>query len=243
MTSLTKTPLSDTEFDTWYNDYIKHLHQGITNVDATHRCMLACVFCNRTAFDWGKEQIQVHQKTYGDLTVQDSILLGNSFNELMFCGNISDPIYNPKFLEIMQALNTTTCKKIAIHTNGSHKTVDWWEQLIDICNNANYHIRIVFGIDGIDQKASLHRKNQNFDQSFEAMKLCKQKLDAGEIVWQFIPFKYNEHELKQAKQIAQELDIKFLLLKSGRFAFGTELEPPSNPNLYSFNGISDREET
>ena len=36
---------------------------------------------------------------------------------------------------------------------------------------------MIFGIDGIDQKTALHRKNQKFDESWYAMTYCKQNLN------------------------------------------------------------------
>ncbi len=139
------------------------------------------------------KRFEDHQKLYGDLTIEDAIRLGNSFKTQMFCGNISDPIYNPQFVEILEAIGTTTTKHVQIHTNGSHKTPEFWQQLVNVINNQKYSVEMTFGIDGIDDKTALHRKNQIFDQSYNAMKYCKENLDPAKssVVWQFIPFKYN----------------------------------------------------
>ena len=59
--------------------------------------MLACAFCSRTILDWGMDQVKDYQNAYGDLTIQDAVRLGNTFKTQMFCGNISDPTYNPSF--------------------------------------------------------------------------------------------------------------------------------------------------
>lgn len=239
-----KQALTDQQFDDMYDDYIKWLMNHKVNIDATHRCMLACVFCNRSFLPWGAEQIKDHQKTYGDLTVEDAIQLGNSFKDLMFCGNISDPIYNPQFLDILRALGTTTTESVQIHTNGSWKPNNWWHELVDICNNQKYHTEMVFGIDGIDDKCAIHRANQKFDESWYAMTYCKQNLNPENslVVWQFIPFKYNQHEIEQAKALAKQHKLRFLILKSGRFGFENgPLDPPDDESLYSTNIISSRE--
>ena len=49
-------------------------------------------------------------------------------------------------------------------------------------------------------KTSYHRKNQDFDQAYEAMiYLAKNDID---VIWQFIPFKYNQHEILKAAEMA-----------------------------------------
>ena len=239
-----KQALTDQQFDEMYDDYVKWLMNYKVNIDATHRCMLACVFCNRSFLKWGVDQIKDHQKTYGDLTVEDAIRLGNSFKQNMFCGNISDPIYNPQFLDILRALGTTTTESVQIHTNGSWKPNEWWHELVDICNSQKYYTELVFGIDGIDDKCAIHRANQKFDESWYAMTYCKENLNPKNslVIWQFIPFKYNQHEIEQAKALAKQRKLRFLLLKSGRFGFENgPLDPPDDESLYSTNIISSRE--
>tara|TARA_B100000282_G_scaffold87710_1_gene61240 strand:+ start:9787 stop:10548 length:762 start_codon:yes stop_codon:yes gene_type:complete len=244
MTTFGKQALTDQQFDELYDDYVKWLLDYQINIDATHRCMLACVFCSRTILSWGMEQVKDHQQTYGDLRMEDARLLGNSFKMLMFCGNISDPIYHPQFIEIVQEMGNTSVERLQIHTNGSHKSMDWWKKFVEVTNKQKYYTVMYFGIDGIDEKTALHRKNQKFQESWDAMIYCKENMDPAKslIIWQFIPFKYNEHEIPQAKKLAQEHKLRFLIVKSGRFGYDNgPLDPPSDPNLYSTNIQSTRE--
>ena len=236
--------LTDQQFDDMYDDYVKWLMEYKVNIDATHRCMLACVFCSRTILDWGMDQVKDHQKTYGDLTIEDAVILGNSFKQNMFCGNISDPIYNPQFLNILTALGTTTTERVQIHTNGSWKSNEWWHELVEICNNQHYFTEIIFGIDGVDEKTAIHRVNQKFDESWYAMTYCKKHLNPKNslVVWQFIPFKYNQNEIPQAKAMAKENKLRFLIVKSGRFGYDNgPLDPPDDKSLYSTNIQSTRQ--
>ena len=247
MTKLFDHTQTREEFDAYYDNFLNDwLFKNRINVDATHRCMLACAFCNRTIFPWGMQQVKDHQTIYGDLTVDDAIKIGNLFPIQVFCGNISDPIYNPDFLEILKALKNTNTTSVLIHTNGSHKSEMWWQELVEIVNECSYDVEITFGIDGIDEKASIHRKNQNFDDSWYAMKYCKEHLDHTKsiVTWQFIPFKYNQHEIEQARELAKNLKVRFKLLKSGRFGFDNgPLDPPDDESLYSTQIISTSETT
>ena len=60
----------------------------------------------------------------------------------------------------------------------------------------------------------MYRIGSNFKQVWETMKMGVQ---AGHpIVWQFIIFGYNEHEIEQAKEIAHKEGITLLLIKTNR---------------------------
>ena len=76
------------------------------------------------------------------------------------------------------------------------------------------------------------------------MTYCKKHLNPKNslVVWQFIPFKYNQHEIPQAKAMAKENKLRFLIVKSGRFGFDNgSLDPPDDKSLYSTNIQSTRQ--
>jgi hypothetical protein len=45
------------------------------------------------------------------------------------------------------------------------------------------------------------------------------------IEWQFILFSFNQHQVEEANQLAQEFGIRFTILKSGRFKSDDPLLP------------------
>ena len=61
----------------------------------------------------------------------------------------------------------------------------------------------------------MHRIGQNFFSATRAMLLGSQS--DHEIVWQFIPFKHNEHEILRALKTCERYGIELMLLKSSRF--------------------------
>lgn len=231
-------------FDYYYEKSLKVFYERSINVDTTHRCLLQCPFCSRQSEPSGKTFVKKSQVSYGDLKLSHAKDLGNTFNRIDFCGQISDPIYHSNFSDVFRQLISSSCQYISVHTTGSHKKIEFWKELYDLSASTQQNIEFVFGIDGIDQKSALHRVNQKSSDAFEAMFLGAEyakKYSNMKIVWQYIPFLYNEKDLPAAREIALEKGIRFLLLKSGRFKKDNSgLEPPKNPDLFNFNSFSER---
>lgn len=241
MTSNVKQSDMLDNFDLYYDRAIELIKQRSINIDTTHRCLLQCPFCARQNYDHGKAFVKQSQQMYGDIKLDHVRDLGNTWIHMSFCGQISDPIFHSNFISVIKTLGETTCEKIDIHTTASGKKIEWWQQLVDITNNIPQSMRWVFGIDGIDEKSALHRINQNTSQALDAMKYVAQNTN-DEVVWQYIPFGYNEDDIPAAIDIANQYNIKLMILKSGRFhEEGNILEPPKDKNLYNVYDFAKRE--
>jgi hypothetical protein len=93
---------------------------------------------------------------------------------------------------------------------GRH-TREWWEEAFTYGMNENAWY---FGVDGIDKKSELYRIGSNFDEVWKTMQLGASMGVA--IVWQYIVFGYNEHEIEIAKQMAKDEGFTLLLVKTNR---------------------------
>ena len=189
--------------------YIKNQKLSSPNMDLSHRCILRCPQCLRQkveglprikrSFDIGKPEFRK--------------ILNYYENQITFCGQISDPIYHPDFLAFLEMMNGLG-KGLRVATNGTNtKGMDekWWEKAYSYGLGENCWY---FGVDGLDEKSELYRIGSNFKQVWETMKMGVQ---AGHpIVWQYIIFGYNEHEIEQAKEIAHKEGITLLLVKTNR---------------------------
>jgi len=191
--------------------YIKNQKLSSPNMDLSHRCILRCPQCLRQkveglprikrSFDIGKPEFRK--------------ILNYYENQITFCGQISDPIYHPDFLAFLEMMNGLG-KGLRVATNGTNDksgNMDdkWWEKAYSYGLGENCW---VFGVDGLDEKSELYRIGSNFKQVWETMKIGVQ---AGHpIVWQYIIFGYNEHEIERAKEIAHKEGITLLLIKTNR---------------------------
>jgi len=228
-------------FSEMYSKIIEGYRWTVINIDTTHRCLLQCQFCSRQSEIQGKPMISDYRKSYGDLKTKELIKLTDFVRSgISFCGQISDPIYHKDFISLLSSIDDVTyLEKIEIHTNGSGKKQEYWDELVDVAWQLETRIEWHFGIDGIDEKAAIHRVGQDFHSAFEAMKYVasRQKKEPEHerwrVIWQYIPFAYNEHEIVKAKEMADEIDVELILLTSGRFTPDSPVAPPTGINLIS----------
>ena len=180
------------------------------NMDLSHRCILRCPQCLRQDKEGGPRI----KRSY-DLEVKDFQKIIDYFkHRLTFCGQISDPIYNPNFLKFLKILDGTG-RRVRISTCGQsvkgRHTRKWWEEAFTYGMNENAWY---FGVDGIDQKSELYRIGSDRDAIWETMRLGKSM--GAVIVWQYIVFGFNEHEIERAKEMAKEEGFTLLLIKTNR---------------------------
>lgn len=188
------------------DEYVNLQHRMRPNLDISHRCVFKCPQC-------------VRQKTISQDQIRRSFdldeenfkkILRYYTNGITFCGQISDPIYHPNFLEFLK-LSHEYGTKVRVATVGSGKSDEWWDEVwsYGVGTTAWY-----FGVDGIDEKSELYRIGSNFKDVWKRM---QQGRDLGHvIVWQYIIFGYNEHEIDRAIEIAKEENFSLLLINTNR---------------------------
>ena len=149
---------------------------------------------------------------------ENALQMANSFARISFCGQISDPIFHKNLFSILEALDQgTAIRSLEFHTVASGKKMAWWKRVFSYMESAKYKTELIIGIDGIDQKTASHRIGQNFEEAWEVLQyFADNKRDNISIVWQFIPFLYNEDEVLTAAETAVSMGINLLLLKSSR---------------------------
>lgn len=187
--------------------YIQNQKNVRPNIDASHRCVFRCPQCIRQ-----KTTSQEQIRRSFDLESENLQKILNYYdNGVTFCGQISDPIYHPNFLELLKLCHDNNTSKVRIATVGSGKSDAWWDEAYSygVGKTAWY-----FGVDGIDEKSELYRIGSNFKEVWGRM---KQGRDLGHvIVWQYIIFGYNEHEVDRAIEIAKEEDFSICFVNTNR---------------------------
>jgi MoaA/NifB/PqqE/SkfB family radical SAM enzyme len=182
------------------------------NLDITYRCTLECPKCLRRS---------VPTNNLGDLSLESFNKIISHFDQIEFCGQISDPIFHPQFIEF---LKLTTNKRVFVHTAASHKSMDWYMDAFSANKNAIWE----FGIDGLPQDSHKYRINQNGEYLFKVMKAGVEL--GNDIRWQYIIFKYNENDITQAIGLAQRHKIPIHINKSSRWSSPDDPYKPSEVN-------------
>ena len=223
----------------WLNpEYESKISKGIT-MDITHRCLLQCTKCMRSYFPglWKRGK---------DMPLKDfKVILESNVKELDICGQMGDPIYHPKFIDILK-MCAKYDKKIVIHTNGHGKKASFWNEIIKIMNNnKSLNIDWIFGLDGLPNQSHIYRVNQDGEAVWEVMK--KLAKHSNNINWQYIVFRYNQNNIDVARQLAKDNNVIFKLFLSSRWDGGTFSKPDKNgrwdplrPNKkYTVSSVSD----
>jgi hypothetical protein len=188
------------------------------NLDISNFCTLKCPKCMRVRWNDPKDI------PGGHMTVDQFKKIVSYFRYIHFCGQVSDPIFNPHFIEFL-----TICKEMnkrgTIHTAASQRPYSWYERAFD----ANSHMKWRFSVDGLPNESNQYRINQDGEYLFEVMKMGASK--GLHVDWQYIVFRYNEDHIQEAHMISKEHGINFIVNYSGRWKNEEDPYKPRNPEF------------
>ena len=205
------------------------------NIDITHRCALECPNCQRNYF-FKKN----NRKVYGeDISLDDIKKLAKHYKNFDFCGQLSDPVHHPKFIEILEHLYKNNIR-VQVHNASSAKPKSWYIKAF----KANPDAYWIFGIDGLPEQSHNYRVNQDGKKLYDIMLEAKKYLlNKRQILWQYIVFKYNEDNIEKAKEMAKRDGIYFLMIQSSRWRKRDgEVDPLKPSDKYSLkNRLDDRQ--
>jgi organic radical activating enzyme len=172
------------------------------HVEASSKCNAWCPACPRNDHGFGLAEGIVEQDL-DPVKFESFISDIPALQGVQFCGNLGDPIAAACITELID-IAKKHAKKIQIHTNGSLRNVTWWKelahQLIDIDHD------VWFGIDGLAGVHEIYRQGTSFDK---IIKNATEFINNGGFAsWQFIPYKHNEHQIKDCLMLSQQLKFK-----------------------------------
>ena len=205
---------------------LRQIHLEITN-----NCQAHCPMCSRNRHggienplikinNWTLEQFQN--------TINQEVL--DQVEALYFCGNFGDPLLNNDLIDMVDyTVNQKPDIEIRIHTNGSLRNVQWWEQLARAL--PKNHV-VVFAIDGLSDTHHLYRIGTDYNQ---ILRNATAFIQAGGIAeWAFIRFKHNAHQVETARKISAESGFqRFVLKDSSRFVLDKKFPVLSSQRVIS----------
>ena len=190
------------------------------NLDITHRCGLECPRCLRQWYR--KRDLRIPGE---DMSIEIFEKVVDHYSMLIFCGQISDPIHHPKFIDFLKMAYSKN-KRVSVHTASSLKSMKWFIEAFEANVNATW----TFGIDGLPKESHKYRVNKDVEKLYQAMVEARYILK-DRPVWQYIPFSYNETHIDEAKKMAEEADVVFALNISSRWWYKNDELMPKNPKL------------
>ena len=201
--------------------FYRRSKKGI-NIDISNRCPLECMRCQRQT-NFTLEG----RKVYGrDATMDEIRKLSDYFSSFNFCGQLSDPVHHPHFVEILEYLYKKDIQ-VTVHNASSQKPMKWYIKAFQAHPKAKW----IFAIDGLPKESNMYRINQDGEKLYRVMLEAKKHLKQTPS-WQFIVFSYNEHNLEKAKQMAIDEGLMFIVLHSSRWM---SEDDPLRPKQREYN--------
>lgn len=192
-----------------YND-IESIH-----LEVSSRCQARCPMCPR----------RLHGGPLLDNLYLEDIDLGTFVNwfprdfvrqlkHIYMCGNLGDPMMAKDTVEIFRYLRETNPDmSLQMHTNGSGRSENWWKEL------AFLNVKVVFGIDGLEDTHKLYRINTDWNKIIQNAKIFIEA--GGDARWDMLVFDHNQHQIEDCQQMCVQLGFKgFSIKHTTRFKDG-----------------------
>lgn len=185
------------------------------HVELTSMCQASCPMCARN-YHGGlpNNNLPIDEITFDQFQTIFTAEVLTQIEEIYFCGNYGDPIMSNHLLDIVNYCNETNPNiNLGIHTNGSARTISWWQQLA-ACLPEKHCVH--FALDGLEDTHHLYRIGTNYNKIIENAKAFISS--GGTAEWVFLSFKHNEHQVEQARKTAINLGFaKFVHKQTIRF--------------------------
>jgi MoaA/NifB/PqqE/SkfB family radical SAM enzyme len=176
---------------------IKDVHLEITS-----KCQARCPMCPRRIGGGPLNPlihlVEINLDTFKKWFPTEFLI---QLESLFMCGNLGDPIIAQDTLEIYRYIRSINPKiRLAMHTNGSARDPEWWEEL------AKEKVKTTFGIDGLADTHHLYRVSTNWEKIITNAKAF---IKAGGFAkWHMLVFKHNEHQVEECQTMSRELGFK-----------------------------------
>jgi MoaA/NifB/PqqE/SkfB family radical SAM enzyme len=178
------------------------------NIEMSSKCVGRCPFCSR------RQKVRpygLHDITFEDFKLLPETLL-QGLQRISFAGNFGDFCSNHEFVDIVRyAREKNSGLLMDGDTNGSMQDEAWWKQLGGLFNNGSL---LIFALDGLEDTHAIHRRGTIFSKIIKNIKAFASA--GGAAYWKFIVFEHNEHQIKEAEALAEDIGCAGFLAVSSR---------------------------
>lgn len=169
-------------------------------IDSSSRCNLSCPGCPRT-----KSMQKGTNGSISDMPMEYFKALvrpENNIERLTYNLTLSDAIYSGVFIEQLEYINSLDSRpNINVSTNGSGRNKEWWKSFAKLLKMTD---RIEFAIDGLEDTNHIYRVNSKWNSIVNGIKTLRENWQ-GEMMWRYVIFEHNYHQVLKAKKFAEEL--------------------------------------
>ena len=182
------------------------------HLEITSKCNVSCPMCLRNISGGAvNPQLPLVELSLKDIKHLFPPSFLKQLKRLYMCGNYGDPMVARDTLEIFQFIRETQSSiQLAMFTNGSGRKVSWWKQLGQVVDQVH------FAIDGLEDTLPIYRRQASFKKIMESAE--SYIAGGGKAIWDYIVFRHNEHQVEEAREVAEKMGFdRFVVKKTGRF--------------------------
>ena len=173
---------------------IRKLH-----LETTELCQAMCPMCDRVTLDGNlNPEVTNASLSLDDIKIMFPVDFIKQLDEMYMCGNLGDPMLTPECIEIFTYFREHNPKiYLSMNTNGGARKPEFWKSLANLVNH------ITFSIDGLEETNHIYRKGVSWKN---VIKNVKEFINAGgKAKWDYLVFEHNEHHIKLAQRLSEEL--------------------------------------
>ncbi len=216
------------------------------HVETTSRCNSRCPMCSRyTATGFLQPDLERTDLTPDVFFKLFSDKFSSQLKHVYFSGVYGDPCLNVNLIDFVQHLRKFDIS-VNVDSNAGMQSEEWWTRL------AQTHAKVNFAIDGLEDTNHFYRRNVIWEKVWRNLNVFVEAGGRGS--WTFIVFKHNQHQVEEARAVAEQLGLDFRIKVTQKFKGFRhwsvmenghklyELEPPSAP-MYRHPNVGDNEHT
>lgn len=189
------------------------------HIELTNKCQASCPMCARN-YSGGaeREYLNLDEITLEKFKEWFPIEFLKRLKNFYACGNYGDPIIAQDCLEIFEYVRQHNREtRLAIHTNGSARSTDWWKKLAKVLGENSF---VVFGIDGFEGHHELYRRGTSFKKIIENAKAFIG--EGGKARADSLVFEHNEHSVKDLEKYLLGIGFESVNFKTTKRFYGSD---------------------
>lgn len=217
---------------------------GRLHIELSSRCNASCPACSRNlAGGPVTPNLEITELTIDDIKNFFPPEFAQSLIGINYCGNVGDPGMALDLLPILEYFQSVSKRNIAqqVRTNGGMRKPEFWQEIGKFfakqpkrVNETHifYHPAVVFSVDGLEDTNHIYRRGVRWDKLIANMEAYASTGAFG--IWEFLVFEHNQHQIEDAKKMADKLGFAFSA--KNPMGFGEYNGKPQGMNVYAKSG-------
>lgn len=196
---------------------------GRLHIELSSRCNASCPACSRNlAGGPVAPELELTELYLDDIKAMFPEEILKNVIGINFCGNLGDAGTARDLLPILEYFKQSTKQKhyaFQVRTNGGMRSPRHWAELgkffASMPEPKDRHVfsmsGVVFSVDGLEDTNHIYRRGVKWEKLYANMKAYSENGGHGRGIWEWLIFEHNQHQVEEARKLADELGFVFLV--------------------------------